>query len=189
MRTISPSHRDPHHPQDLLSPAGIADTAGSFASLLATVPVCRQSAPATAMVRTASLVVGPCAGSQGQAASAGSYAGFIGRSAGDGQCVALVKAINPGIGVTAGWARGASVQGNTGLRPGTVIATFDAAGRYRNATDGSSHSAIYLGQSARGVQVLDQWRGQAAAIRTIPWHNPGAPQADTGSRYYVVRPG
>lgn len=39
--------------------------------------------------------------------------------------------------------------------PGTAIATFDPSGKYGNHTDGRSHAAIYLGQDATGIQVLD----------------------------------
>ena len=113
---------------------------------------------------------------------------YIGQSVGTGQCVALVKAANPALGSTSGWAAGATVQGNTTLAPGTPIATFDGANRYANATDGSSHAAIYLGQDQRGMLVMDQWAGSNAAIRTIPWSNPGSVAANTGSAFRVVRP-
>jgi hypothetical protein len=68
-----------------------------------------------------------------------------------------------------------------------VIATFNASNRYANARDGSSHAAVYLGQNASGVQVLDQWAGSPAAVRVIPWHNPSGVAANTGSAFRVVR--
>ena len=117
---------------------------------------------------------------------ASDYERFVGRSAGSGRCVALVQAARPEVGLTRAWAPGAPVQGGTGLTPGTVIATFDASGRYANATDGTSHAAIYLGQDERGIQVLDQWAGSRAAVRTIPWSNPGGTAVNTGSNYRVV---
>jgi hypothetical protein len=120
------------------------------------------------------------------ASAAGSYAHFIGRSVGTGQCVALVRASNPNIGSTGCWVRGDPVRGNVNLQPGTPIATFAPSGHYANATDGSSHSAIYLGQTAQGVQVLDQWAGRPAAVRTIPWSEPGAVAANTGGAFHVV---
>jgi len=120
------------------------------------------------------------------ASEAGAYGHFIGRSTGGGQCVALVRATNPAIGSTAHWVRGDPVRGNASLQPGAASATFAASGHYANATDGSSHSAIYLGQNAHGVQVLDQWAGSPAAVRTIPWSNPGAVAANTGSAFHVV---
>lgn len=120
--------------------------------------------------------------------SAPDLSSYIGRSVGTGQCVALVKAANPSLGPASGWIGGASVQGNKSLAPGTPIATFNSADRYANATDGSSHAAIYLGQDQHGVLVLDQWAGSSAAVRTIPWSNPGAAAANTGAAFRVVRP-
>ncbi len=111
--------------------------------------------------------------------------GIVGRSVGSGQCVALVQAADPGIGRTSGWSGGEAVRGNLALRPGTPIATFDGSGAYANALDGSSHAAIYLGQDERGLRVLDQWAGRAAAVRTIPWSGSGA-AANAGERYRVV---
>ena len=112
---------------------------------------------------------------------------FIGKSVGTGQCVALVKAADPSLGPTATWVPGVVVQGNTALAPGTPIATF-SGDRYANATDGSSHAAIYLGQDQHGMLVLDQWAGSAASVRTIAWSNPGAAPANTGSAFRVIRP-
>jgi hypothetical protein len=120
------------------------------------------------------------------ASAAAIFGNFIGRSTGSGQCVALVRAADPAIGSTGGWVRGDPVRGNVNLQPGTAIATFAPSGRYTNSTNGSSHSAIYLGQNAHGMQVLDQWAGSPAAVRTIPWSNPGAAAANTGSAFHVV---
>ncbi|EOI3442298.1 BPSL0067 family protein [Cronobacter turicensis] len=39
------------------------------------------------------------------------------------------------------------------------MATFEQRGRYGNHTDGRSHAAIYPGQNAYGIVVLDQWMG------------------------------
>ena len=120
--------------------------------------------------------------------SAMDFSAYLGRSVGSGQCVALVRAALPAVGPSSTWTAGAPVQGNTGLQPGTPIATFTSASRYANATDGSSHAALYLGQDAKGVQVLDQWLGSAASVRTIPWSNPGAAAANTGAAFRVVKP-
>jgi hypothetical protein len=115
------------------------------------------------------------------------YARYIGRSVGSGQCVALAQATNPSIGPTRNWQCGVPVQGNTELRPGTIIATFDSSDRYSNALDGSSHAAIYLGQNERGIQVMDQWAGNTAVARTIPWTNPSGVAANTGTAFHVVQ--
>jgi hypothetical protein len=118
--------------------------------------------------------------------AASSWNQYAGQAVGSGQCVALVQAADASVGLTRTWAQGAQVQGNTELRPGTAIATFDSTGRYANATNGSSHAAIYLGQNAQGIQVMDQWSDHAASYRTISWNNPGATAANTGSAFYVV---
>ena len=119
---------------------------------------------------------------------AADFAQYLGRATGSGQCVALVQAASPGVGPTRTWKCGPPVRGNTDLRPGTAIATFNSADRYANATDGSSHAAIYLGQNERGIQVMDQWAGSAAAVRTIPWNNSSGVAANTGTAFHVVQP-
>ena len=116
---------------------------------------------------------------------ASGYDQYLGQTVGTGQCVALLQAADPGIGSTSSWVQGSQVMGNTALQPGTPIATFDGSGQYANATDGSSHAAIYLGQSAQGIQVEDQWLGHPASTRTIPW-NSTTGAANTGSQFYVV---
>lgn len=128
---------------------------------------------------------------------ASTLSAYVGKSVGNGQCVAYTqKAAN--MPRTVAWKRGALVKGNTAIAPGTAIATFDANGRYGNHTDGSSHAAIYLGQDASGIQVLDQWMtykklpsGERVATphyvskRTIRFHK--APRAENnGDNYYVV---
>ena len=118
---------------------------------------------------------------------ASGFSQYLGQSVGSGQCVALVQATDPSVGLTATWTQGAAVQGNTSLQPGTAIATFNSNGQYANATNGSSHAAIYLGQNAQGIQVEDQWSGQPAQIRTIYWTDPNSSHAaNNGSAFYVV---
>lgn len=116
---------------------------------------------------------------------ASNYQQYIGQSTGSGQCVALVQAADPGVGLTRTWTQGAQVVGNTELAVGTPIATFDGGGRYANATDGSSHAAIYMGQDSNGnVQVLDQWLGHNAAIRTLS--PSGSNASNSSSAFYVI---
>lgn len=128
----------------------------------------------------------PPSGGTGPGSVAQNWDAFAGQSVGSGQCVALVQAADPAVGLTRTWAQGQQVQGNASLVPGTIIATLNGQGQYANATDGSSHAAIYLGQNAQGIQVLDQWSDHAAAYRTIPWTNPSGRAANTGSAFYVV---
>ena len=54
-----------------------------------------------------------------------------------------------------------------GLPAGTAVATFNAAGRYANATDGSSHAAIFLAAGEDGMTVYDQWVDHPVAQRFI----------------------
>lgn len=162
-----------------------------------TVPTlpCTNVTSATPAVATTAQVATAVSGKFGQASApatgvnTGQLAHFLGKSTGSGQCVALAKAVQPNLGPTSNWRGGEKVQGNTSLSPGTVIATFNRSNRYANAVDGSSHAAIYLGQDANGVQVLDQWAGSRAAVRTIPWHNAGAVAANTGTAFQVVKTG
>jgi hypothetical protein len=76
-------------------------------------------------------------------------------SFGDGECVALVRAeAGAGAPQAKDLRPGIQVRGNTAIRPGTAIATFNNAGHY----DG--HAAIYLGQDEYGIQVIDQWNNR-----------------------------
>ncbi len=119
---------------------------------------------------------------------------FVGVSVGTGQCVALVEraAHTP---TTHHWHRGRRVKGDVDIPPGTAIATFDPGGSYGNHTDGRSHAAIYLGQDASGIQVIDQWinhpQGQkpsphTAATRTLYFNAVHGADADNGDNFYVI---
>lgn len=123
------------------------------------------------------------AGIGGGSSLAAGYQQYAGQSVGSGQCVALVQATSD-VGLTRTWTQGASVLGNTDLAVGTPIATFDASGKYANATDGSSHAAIYLGQDANGIRVMDQWLGHAASERVIS--TSGASQANNANAFHVI---
>jgi hypothetical protein len=103
---------------------------------------------------------------------------------GSGECVSLLRQAT-GAPHTLTWHRGPTVKGNLALRPGTAIATFDDDGRYGNHTDGRSHAAIYLGQDARGLRVIDQWRGHSPTERIIRF-NDKRPAVDNGNRSFVV---
>ncbi|HYZ62753.1 MAG TPA: BPSL0067 family protein [Acetobacteraceae bacterium] len=158
---------------------------GAIATQASASPAAVGSAPSAAPAAAK----GVGSGAAGSAAVPASMQRFVGRSIGTGQCVALAKAVQPSLGATCNWKCGEKVQGNTTIEPGTVIATFNRASRYANATDGSSHAAIYLGQSAAGLQVLDQWAGSRAAVRTIPWNNGSGVAANSGSAFHVVKTG
>lgn len=121
---------------------------------------------------------------------------FIGQSVGNGQCVAFARAAAL-LPHTSLWSRGEWVREAT-LVVGTAIATFDPAGRYINDTHGRSHVAIYMGQTASGIIVLDQWvttvKGtdgkterlvQPVHQRTI-WFRNSTKMVNDGRNYYVV---
>lgn len=74
---------------------------------------------------------------------------------GSHQCVALVQAY-AGAPTTTYWRQGEAVFGNKTLKEGTAIATF-VDGRYANRPHGN-HAALYVGQAANGILVVDQWK-------------------------------
>jgi hypothetical protein len=83
------------------------------------------------------------------------------------------------------WRRGALVKGNA-VPSGTAIATFNGAGRYANARDGSSHAAILIEQSDAGLSVIDQWVGHAAQRRVIRPKGGAGTANNDADRYYVI---
>jgi hypothetical protein len=88
---------------------------------------------------------------------------------GSHQCVALAQ-VMAGAPVTSAWREGAAVRGNLTLAKGTAIATF-VNGRYPNRAHGN-HAALYVGQSAAGIVIMDQWRGKnkpKVSLHTIPF--------------------
>ncbi len=119
---------------------------------------------------------------------------YLGTSVGSGQCVPLVEAAT-GAPRYATWSKGAQVKGVTDLAIGTAIATFDGDGRYGNHTDGSSHAAIYMGQTADGIEVIDQWvhtaggkrHVQMAHRRLIRFRGGMGQKSDDGDAFYVVQ--
>ena len=121
---------------------------------------------------------------------------WIGKpSVGSGECVALVEAAAAAMPRSGEWSRGVPMQGNMSIPFGTIIATFGANGRYGSTTDGSSHAAIYFGQTTEGIIVIDQWNlyknhviigRQPPHKRLIRFKNPHGKPVDIGTNYYVV---
>lgn len=107
---------------------------------------------------------------------------FVGTVTGDGHCVALVRAAS-GAPHTSAWRRGLSARGSQ-LPTGTAIATFNSAGRYANATDGSSHAAILLAEEEAGLRVIDQWVGQPGFERVIRYQ--GSTPANDGNAFHQI---
>lgn len=107
----------------------------------------------------------------------------LGKSVGSGECVALVQnwtaAPNTSL-----WTQGIQVRGNDHLiQKGTCIATF-VDGKYPNHASGN-HAAIYIGQDASGIQVIDQWHGQSSHRRTIRFEGRQGGSND-GDAFYVI---
>ena len=94
------------------------------------------------------------------------------------ECVALVK---EACGISGSFTntakKGVLVKG-TNVAKGAAIATFNASGHYEG------HAAIYLGQTADGILVLDQWKGHGAQQRVIRYGGNGV--SNNGNGFYVV---
>ena len=106
-----------------------------------------------------------------------SYAGLAYTNAqGNAECVEFIKQ-TLGAPATASWREGNKIKkGDLSPLAGTAIATF-VNGKYPQDGSTGKHAAIYLGQDATGIQVLDQWRSQGSVkARTIKWvpTSPGA---------------
>ena len=112
---------------------------------------------------------------------------------GNEQCVSLTRDFDSSLPPSSQWQQGELVEGATDIAPGTPIATFNFNGAYGppdspGGESGVSHTGIYLGQDASGVQILDQWSGSGgASIHTIPWSSWGGNTAEAGSHYYTIK--
>lgn len=99
-----------------------------------------------------------------------------------GQCVSYVKVVCAQLPATALWKKGAPVKNNAKIAAGTVIATFNATGRYEG------HAAIYVSQNPTGVTVYDQYVTGAApksvGPRVLRWGANG--RSNNGDNFYVV---
>jgi hypothetical protein len=102
----------------------------------------------------------------------------------NGHCMRHVQECH-GVPHSSALRRGARV--GPGTPPGAIIATFNAAGRYANRTDGSSHIAVFLSYNDDGsIDVVDQWRGQPVHERTIRDKGGAGTANNDASRYHVV---
>lgn len=94
------------------------------------------------------------------------------------ECVAVVKYFAKAPQTTI-WKKGAKVKGNTSIRSGTAIATFDSRGKFYG------HAAIYINQTPAGINVYDQWNEMPLHFRTIPFRGYGYVSND-GDQFYVI---
>ncbi len=99
-----------------------------------------------------------------------------------GQCVSYVTTVCPTLPVSTGaWKKGAQVKGAPNLAAGTAIATFDTGGKY------SGHAAIYEGQNAAGISVVDQWvTPPAKAIHQRVLHFGAHGNSNNGDNFFVI---
>ena len=116
---------------------------------------------------------------------------------GNGECVTYVKAVTPGLEntQTSGWKAGEQVKG-ANLPTGTAIMTSTPGGGYPTGKS-PRHGAVYLGQNANGIRVLDQWaerkdskgkvtRGShVVQERTIRFTGKGG--VDDANSYFVIK--
>jgi hypothetical protein len=87
---------------------------------------------------------------------------------------------------TAAWKEGRKIKPGVLVQAGTAIATF-VDGKYPQSGNTGKHAAIYLGQNALGIQVLDQWRKQGSVQpRTIKWKPTSAGSSNDGSAFSVI---
>jgi hypothetical protein len=125
----------------------------------------------------------------------------VGEGDNKGECAQIARCLVPTIGNVSNWRRGAKVQGNFSLQAGTVIAIFDKHGHYANRKGGVAHTALYVRQSAIGIEIVHQFRSQAcpsikgALVRfdgqRPPGHKSGVSHGggtreDDARNYYVV---
>ncbi len=106
-----------------------------------------------------------------------------------GQCVSYVKQVCPSLPPTILWTRGDQVKSiKTKIEPGTVIATFNSAGRYH-----SGHAAIYVSHGTAGINVYDQFVTPAdslrcaANMRTDRWRTSSFPVKCVGATTKSMR--
>jgi hypothetical protein len=110
---------------------------------------------------------------------------YVGQVVGDGHCVAYVREAAT-VPHTSEWIEGELVWQAPNIQRGTAIATFAADGRYANATDGSSHAAIFLESDDAGFLVFDQWVGHAVAKRYIRCKGGNGLACDDADRFAVI---
>lgn len=77
-------------------------------------------------------------------------------AAGNAECALLVQKLT-GAPVTSSWKRSTKKVRGGSVTAGTAIATFKDDGTY-DGNSGVCHAAIFLRETARGLDVWDQWR-------------------------------
>lgn len=100
-----------------------------------------------------------------------------------GACAVLVQWF--GCNRASVWQQGAVVKGNTGVAIGTCIATFEN-GKYPNRATGN-HAAVYMGQDAQGIHVLEQWKSlPRPQYRVIKFKDDMDDPSNNGNCFSVI---
>lgn len=109
---------------------------------------------------------------------------------GNTECVEFIKQTLDAPATTA-WRQGQRIirlppHAPDPVARGTAIGTF-VNGRYPQTGNSGMHAAIYLGQDAQGIHVLDQWRAQGRVLpRTIPWQPRRPGLSNDGTAFSVI---
>ena len=104
---------------------------------------------------------------------------------GNAECVEFIaQTLNAPATVV--WREGSKVtKGDQSIAKGTAIATF-VNGKYPQTGTSGKHAAIYMSQTADGIDVLDQWRAQGMVKRrTIRWTG-GPILSNNGSAFSII---
>jgi hypothetical protein len=109
----------------------------------------------------------------------------IGEIVRTGHCLAHCQAV-AGVPHSSRLRRGERVRDAGEVPIGTVIGTFDAAGHYTNATDGTAHVALLLERTETGLHVIDQWVGKPVGSRSIHYRGGNGKPVDDGDAYFIV---
>jgi hypothetical protein len=120
---------------------------------------------------------------------------YLGKTVGDGNCVAFVQVAAKAPQTSTWKPAGLIKKGDAPLPRGTAIATF-VDGKYPNHQHGN-HAAIYIGQDEQGIQVYDQWKRedkdthkityQPVHLRTIRFHVlKGHSLSNDGNAFSVI---
>lgn len=110
---------------------------------------------------------------------------YAGERIDNGHCVRFCQVACRTLPHTLHWVAGRKVRGG-GVAPYAIIATFDATGRYANATDGTSHAAVFVQETEQGIEVWDQWQGQPVHRRMIRFRDGQGRPVNDGDQFFVV---
>ena len=115
------------------------------------------------------------------------YSQYLGTVVGSGHCVDLVQICST-VGHTCRTGAAVTcVRGDVHLRRRASSRRSTYAGQYANATDGSSHAAILLGEEVNGLLVQEQYVGQPTHHRLISFRNGEGDACNDGDRVTTVQ--